>query len=566
MGNIKTLVCCIGKNENKYIREFVEWHKYAGITHIRLYDNNDIDGERFEDVISDYISSNFVDIIDYRGRKVCQLTAYEECYKELGKEYDWVLFIDCDEFLSFIDKKNINEWLSNEVFNDYDMIHLNWLVHGDSDRVKYTPEPLNFRFNKYIPITKTVAYDNIPENAHIKTILRGGLDDVFWRSTPHTPYPNNFKCCDDIGTPVNGQSPLSNISYRGAFLKHFTTKTISEYCEKMKRGFPDQNWDGSKVEELINTRFFRTNEVTKEKVEIIKRELGIDVSYLLPSTFEGVKNKDVQIFSLCYARKNFKFLNDEVVTPLQVGASNGINVCELKDNTGDNISDKNYFYIENTGTYWIWKNVKDAKYKGQMQYRRPLEGVNSSMDFDNIFSKYDIITCEPFNHPSHSKPTEENQMFIPAQTVEEGYAFSNCIDDLYIMEMVIDLYYPEYKESYEKYIKKGPNLFYSNGFIMKTEDYDRYCEFLFDCLEKYQQMVDVSTPEKLENRVKYNMEVGKYPKHIDAKTRTEGAVKWQMSIGGFLSERLWTLWVLHNFKEDRIMKLPYIKMEEGMYT
>ena len=32
---------------------------------------------------------------------------------------------------------------------------------------------------------------------------------------------------------------------------------------------------------------------------------------------------------------------------------------------------------------------------------------------------------------------------------------------------------------YDKYIKKGPNLYYSNGFIMKAEDYDRYCEFLY---------------------------------------------------------------------------------------
>jgi hypothetical protein len=334
----------------------------------------------------------------------------------------------------------------------------------------------------------------------------------------------------------------------------------------MKRGFPDQKWDGSRVKNLIETIFFRTNKITKEKVDIFKEKLGVDMSYLLPNKFEGEKRRDVQIYSLCYDKKGFKFIDNEVITPLQVGAVNGKEVCELKDNIGDNISNYNYFYIENTGTYWIWKNVKDAKYKGQMQYRRPLDGVNENMNFDDIFSKYDVITCEPFNHPANSKPTSENPMFIPAQTVEEGYAFSNCVDDLYILEMVIDLFYPEYKESYIKYIKKGEDLYYSNGFIMKSEDYDRYCEFLFGCLSKYQEFVDVSTPEKLRNRVVYNMGVGKYPKHMNGQNISEEAIRWQMSIGGFLSERIWTLWLLHNFNEEKIMKLPYVKMEEGMYT
>ena len=101
---------------------------------------------------------------------------------------------------------------------------------------------------------------------------------------------------------------------------------------------------------------------------------------------------------------------------------------------------------------------------------------------------------------------------------------------------------------------------------MRSEDYDRYCEFLFKCLNVYLSMVGIDSPEKLRERVIYNMEVGKYPKHMNPQDRSEVAIKWQMSIGGFLSERLWTLWLLHNFNEEQILKLPYIKMEEGMYT
>jgi len=60
----KILLCCIGKMENNYIREFVEHHKSIGFDNIVLYDNNDIDGEHFEDVISDYINSGYVILKD----------------------------------------------------------------------------------------------------------------------------------------------------------------------------------------------------------------------------------------------------------------------------------------------------------------------------------------------------------------------------------------------------------------------------------------------------------------------------------------------------------------------
>ncbi len=41
----RVLLCCTGKNENGYIREFVEHYLALGFSHIRIYDNNDTDGE-----------------------------------------------------------------------------------------------------------------------------------------------------------------------------------------------------------------------------------------------------------------------------------------------------------------------------------------------------------------------------------------------------------------------------------------------------------------------------------------------------------------------------------------
>ena len=59
---IRVCVCTLGKNENKYIKEFVQHYENYGVDKIFLYDNNDIDGEIFENVINDYYEKGFIDI------------------------------------------------------------------------------------------------------------------------------------------------------------------------------------------------------------------------------------------------------------------------------------------------------------------------------------------------------------------------------------------------------------------------------------------------------------------------------------------------------------------------
>lgn len=557
--NLKTLLCCIGRLENQYIREYVEYNKNLGFTNICLYDNNRDGEDDFHDVIGDYIDSGYVILKDKRNVTTpCQLQSYNECYKEYGNKYDWIAFFDVDEFMFMYKEKTISSFLSNEIFDGFDMIHLNWVLFGDDDTVYNSELPLLQRIRKPLDINAVYNYD-FPETFHIKSIVRGGLDRMEFNSTPHTPSING-KCCNSYGIECDKNSPFTPYDFRNGGIMHYTTKTAEEYANKVNRGFCDGN--PTKKEDLINL-FFKRNKVTEEKVRLFKDKTGIDVSYLLP--YDGKKRDDVKIYTLCFQKKDFKFLDDEVITPLQVGAANGTEVCALKDNTGDNISDMNYFFIEGTGTYWIWKNVTDAEYKGQMQYRRPLVGVDDKMDFEEIFSKYDVITCEPFNHPANSKPDKDNPMFIPAQTVEEGYAFSNCLDDLLILELSVKFNFPDYAEDYDKYIKKGENLYYSNGFILRAEDYDRYAEFMYKCLCGYLKFANISTQEDLIDHVRYNLETGKYIRYEKEKI-TDAGFKWQTEIGGFLSERLWTLWLQHNFSDEKIYKLPYKKMENNMYT
>lgn len=296
---MKTLLCCIGRCENKYIREYVEYYKNIGITNICLFDNNRDGEEDFNDVIGDYIDDGFVILKDYRNRQECQYDAYNECYSTYGDEYDWIMFFDIDEFLSFTtdEYKNISDYLSEDFLKPFDMIHVNWLIYGDDNKLFYNKKPLLERILNPIDINKHISYD-FPENNHIKSIIRGGLKSIEFYYQPHT-IKNQIKCCNEIGEEDFYGNTFSKFSNKKIVLKHFTTKTIEEYCDKMKRGFPHQKWYGSleTIQFLLEERFFRTNEITKSKIDIIKRKLDVDMSYLLPKDIKNDKKNN--FFNFC---------------------------------------------------------------------------------------------------------------------------------------------------------------------------------------------------------------------------------------------------------------------------
>jgi hypothetical protein len=266
---IKVAVCCIGRQENRYINEFISHYLNLGVDKIFIYDNNGYDEEYFESAIDTTLITSKIDIIDYRGKDYCQLKCYQECYDTYKEKFDWFLFIDCDEFLYINEFNNIKDFLTQTKFNNFDMIHINWMTYGDSNNIFYENKPLNERFTTPIlPIDFKVDYE-FAHNNHIKSIVRGGMDELVWGCTPHTP-SNNLKCCGADGNVCDSTSPFLQFDFTYAHFKHYTTKTIEEFLTiKVNRGFPDGNKDLFKIINPIEN-FFKFNSITEEKIEYIK--------------------------------------------------------------------------------------------------------------------------------------------------------------------------------------------------------------------------------------------------------------------------------------------------------
>lgn len=273
----KIALCCIAKMENDYIRFFVEYYRALHFDTIFIYDNNDPDGECFEDVIGDYISSGFVKIIDYRGKKQAQLMAYQNCYDTYNKQYDWIAFFDCDEFLTFAGgTADVHVFFSRKEFCHYHVMHINWKVYGDNDLLDNDGRNVVERFkDPVMPLDIKSPGNSVPENNHVKSIVRGGLAAVQWVSV-HTPYCKFCHCCDPQGHPIDMNSPFNNFDYTIVYLRHYSTKTVGEWIKnKMKRGIPDRSEDNWR--NILNLDFFfRFNKKTKEKIEYAEKLLKLN--------------------------------------------------------------------------------------------------------------------------------------------------------------------------------------------------------------------------------------------------------------------------------------------------
>lgn len=251
--------------------------------------------------------------------------------------------------------------------------------------------------------------------------------------------------------------------------------------------------------------------------------------------------KIADCYILFHKKIDYEIWDNDVWTPLQVGAAENERILEngATDNEGDCISEWNRLFCETTGTYWIWKHLTGKKYAGQCQYRRRIEFNEDAFKGHDVIAAYPLRLC---------------------MSVAQQYALCHNANDLETIKSILFLQHPEYADSWEKYIEKGNILFYSNSFILRTEDFKKYCEWLFPLLFEFKQRMGWNDVEQFSDYIKQQIDAGLRPNN-NGKGGTEGAVRYQGEIFGFLSERLWTLYLLHNFDKERIFLTPYIKYE-----
>ena len=263
--NNKICLCTIGKDENKYIREFVEFYKNKDVDKIFLYDNNDLNGEHFEDIIDDYIKEGFVDIINYRGIKAPQLQSYNDCYNKNNASHDWLIYYDIDEYIYLKDFNSIKTFVFNERFKHCERIQLNWVIHTDNDLLYYDNRTLKERF----PEKESEARKSKVGGKHfVKSIIRGHKNKLKKKIHSSHILSNSLVNCDGFGHRQKRNSIITEKpDYEYYYIDHYYSKSTEEFIQKIQK--TNVRWVNPDIMEKIEI-YFSFNRITKEKIDYIE--------------------------------------------------------------------------------------------------------------------------------------------------------------------------------------------------------------------------------------------------------------------------------------------------------
>jgi hypothetical protein len=231
----------------------------------KLYFNSIIN-KKIEDVLADYIKSGFIKIINIRGKTKMQFPAYNHCYKENKKKYNWLIFYDVDEFIHLTNFNSIKKYLSNKRFNKCNVVYLNQVMHTDSNQIYYYNRSLFERFPKI-----TMNFDE--KIGLTKMILKGNRNLTI--GNPHI-LVNEYQC--------NSNGKLINKLIKKEFLNdnfyydHFLFKSCEEYLNRLvKTDVVSGIVKGYTLQWFIF--YFSVNEVTKEKLDYFENRTGLNMSY-----------------------------------------------------------------------------------------------------------------------------------------------------------------------------------------------------------------------------------------------------------------------------------------------
>lgn len=210
---------------------------------------------------------------------------------------------------------------------------------------------------------------------------------------------------------------------------------------------------------------------------LLKNEDNIFVPIHLGSKLSGTINKDGMISS-----SDQKWMLENTV----------------RDDTGDNISDRNHEYCELTGLYWAWKNYNELGNPdifGFMHYRRQFI-LSSKYVHDHVPDFCHMIRTDyPDSNYENtigidllSSLTLKNKIIVCSNTLDISplkYHHSQSFIQQDAYDRSIDILkatFPELSEPLDKYLN-GSVHYWSNMFIAERKVFFDLCEWIFPKLD-----------------------------------------------------------------------------------
>ncbi|NGX39786.1 MAG: hypothetical protein KR126chlam1_01119 [Chlamydiae bacterium] len=211
-------ICAIFRNEDRFLKEWIEYHRMMGAEHFYLF--NHLSEDNYLEVLKPYVQEGIVDLIEWPfepkseldWQKNIQGAAYNKILNENGNDNVWIAFIDTDEFITLSFEKSLPLFLSE--FEEFGGIVMNWQLFGTSN-VKRIPDDRTL-----IGTLTRKAPFNHELNLYIKSIVQSRAVSKFV-SVHHPRYHTPFFPVNEHKVHLNPHETSPYLSIDNIRLNHY---------------------------------------------------------------------------------------------------------------------------------------------------------------------------------------------------------------------------------------------------------------------------------------------------------------------------------------------------------
>lgn len=218
-------LCCIAKDEDLFLKEWLAYHSLIGFEHFFVYDNNS--GRPVADLLAGFAGPDRLTVLR-SGEERSQFIAYTHCLATFGHRFKWIAFLDLDEFIRISPEsgslRDVRELLA--AYEPYAGLGLNWRMFSSSGHERRPAGPVIENYTRY--------YE---DDLHIKSIVQPDKTDAC--AGPHSfyPCPGHYAVNADH-FPIPGGFPASPPAMKEACVNHYYFKSRECFQFKIAKGNP----------------------------------------------------------------------------------------------------------------------------------------------------------------------------------------------------------------------------------------------------------------------------------------------------------------------------------------
>lgn len=457
---MKSAAILFVKNEFSDIAGWIYWYINLGFDKIVVFDDHSDDGtfEILESLKRYYNIDLYRSELNKYGTFYWrQRDAYMQASYQLREEYDWVIFLDGDEYLFFNEFDKVNNFL--EKFEHADAIAINWCIFGSSYKALRNKEltPFNYFWR---------ADETLGDACLVKSFVRPNkLNGNYFN--PHKHEIISDKYYDAEGNIVDWQPGATKaINWENAKLMHYICRSMEHYSSRIRKRYEENSSD-----QLANWNRFNRNDVYDESSLKYKRKPTVEINfYIIDSLINSIRNKYSGIITNDYPiikkRKKYKIYSifDKNCRKLFVGLNNLLT------------SKKNKYEV-----YFI----SDDEEKGMIVYK---DEENNLFPVMIQYSNYGILSSF-FNYKLNDGFIELVGLF------DNKYLSCNLNDNL---DLEINRSTPS---DWEKFIiKETDNFFvkFENTFDSSSKKYSNFIKWVCSSHEELDKMTFIFNLSSLE--------------------------------------------------------------------